>query len=73
MLYKIEYIDIADRQIKVVENKNKILIEEQNIKEGNFLIFSDVNPLENQLIELKDMQIVMMSGIADTYMATLVF
>jgi len=73
MNYKIEYINETDRQTIIDANNTKILIEEQNIIEGNFLIFSDVKPLENQLIELSDTQMVIMSGIADVYMATLGF
>lgn len=68
MIIKIQYIDSIDRQNKIDSNKDKILIEEQNIIEGNFLIFSDVKPLENQLIELQENQQTIKDGMADMYM-----
>ena len=54
MNLKFQYTDQSDRQAKIDANSGKILIEEQNITEGNFLIFSDVKPLENQLQDLKN-------------------
>ena len=48
MEYKIEYINIEDKQSIMDENADKFLYEEQNVKEGNFLIFGDVPfPLPN--------------------------
>jgi hypothetical protein len=69
MNYKIEYTDLTDRQAKVEANKDKILIEEQNIIEGNFLIFTDVKPLENQIADLQENQLTIMNAIADLYSA----
>lgn len=54
MIYKYQYTDSEDRQTILNSNSNKILIEDQNIFEGNFLIFSDVKPLEMQLNEIKN-------------------
>lgn len=54
MDYKYQYKDDTERQSILNKNKNKYLIEEQNITEGNFLIFSDIKPLENQLQELNN-------------------
>ena len=41
MLKKIQYTSDIERSNIITENASLILIEEQNIKEGNFLIFSD--------------------------------
>jgi hypothetical protein len=54
MIKKVQYIDDTDRQQKLTDNSSMILIEEDNITEGNFLIFSDVKPLENQLQDLNN-------------------
>jgi len=54
MLYKIQYIDQSDRQTVLDANTDKILIEEQNIAEGNFLIYSDTPSLEVQIAQLKE-------------------
>jgi hypothetical protein len=39
--FKIQYVDVSDRQRIIKENSDKLLVEEQNIIDGNFLIFSD--------------------------------
>lgn len=44
MNYKYEYKTELERQNLLKSNDNLILVEEQNIKEGNFIIFSDVVP-----------------------------
>ena len=50
---KIQYITIEERNTIVSENANLFLIEEQNIKEGNYLIFTDIKPIEQEISELK--------------------
>jgi hypothetical protein len=45
MKYKFEYSNNTERENIVNGNSNLYLIEEQNITEGNFLIYSDV-PIE---------------------------
>ncbi|HHY27705.1 MAG TPA: hypothetical protein GX523_13370 [Desulfitobacterium dehalogenans] len=54
MIAKIQYISEQDRKNVIDSNPNKVLIEEQNILEGNFLIFSDVRPNEFILRDIKD-------------------
>lgn len=54
MNYKFEYKTDDEKNNILNQNKDKILIEIQNITEGNFLIFSDVKPLENQLNDLNN-------------------
>lgn len=54
MNYKFQYTTQDEKTAILNNNKDKILIEEQNITEGNFLIFSDVKPLENQLNDLNN-------------------
>lgn len=45
MIYKFEYANETDKALILEQHKEKYLIEEQNIREGNFLIFSDTEPL----------------------------
>lgn len=52
MNYKYEYTDSVSRQAVIDAHKDLVLIEDDTITEGNFLIFSDVKPLENQLSDL---------------------
>lgn len=47
----IEYNDAQERQALLEANSHLILIEEQNITEGNFLIFSD-EPLPEPKLRL---------------------
>lgn len=54
MIYKYQFQNETEKQNIIKTNKNKILIEEDNITEGNFLIFSDTKPIEMQLKELKE-------------------
>lgn len=67
MRKKVQYIDVADKQRVLLDNKGLILIEEQNIIDGNFLIFADVKPLENQISELNISQLILMDVIATMY------
>lgn len=67
MTTKIQYTDQADRQAKIDANKGKILIEEQNIIEGNFLIFSDTPRLEDQVAQLKQDNLILMDAVATIY------
>lgn len=69
MNYKFQYTTDEEKTTILNNNKDKILIEEQNITEGNFLIFSDVKPVENQISELQDNQLILMNAIADLYAA----
>jgi hypothetical protein len=56
MLFKFQYSDEADRQVKLNANLDKYLIEEQNITDGNFLIFSDTPTLEIKVIQQEEKQ-----------------
>lgn len=49
MLIRIEYTDSNSRDNIISQNADKILVEEQNITEGNFLIFSDI-PLNEKVV-----------------------
>lgn len=47
MEYKYEYKDLSERELILNTHNDLVLIEEQNITEGNFLIFIDaVSALE---------------------------
>lgn len=54
MEHVFEYNSLDEREYIVENNIGKYLIEEKNIREGNFLVFSDVKPLEIELLEVKD-------------------
>lgn len=40
----IQYFSIEERENIILENSHLVLIEERNITEGNFLVFSDTLP-----------------------------
>lgn len=48
-----QYNTDTDRQNVLDANKDKFLIEEQNITEGNFLIFTDEKPITQEITDLK--------------------
>lgn len=54
MKTKIEFKSNEEKQNILEQNKDKIVLEEQYLFTGNFLIFSDTKPLENQIKELKE-------------------
>ena len=49
---KVQYSTLEERQAIIDANVGQILIEEQNITEGNFLVFSDNPRVEDSLTEL---------------------
>lgn len=61
MLYRYQYETPEEREIIIQNNKNLTLFEEQNITEGNFLVFTDNIPVTNQDI------LTLMDGIATTF------
>lgn len=67
ILFKIQYTNQTDRQTIIEANVDKILIEEQNITEGNFLIFSDTPRLEEQVVQLKEDNLILMDVLATMY------
>ncbi|MDI2588031.1 hypothetical protein OR571_13130 [Psychrobacillus sp. NEAU-3TGS] len=44
MIYRFQYTDEASREQIISLNQDKRIIEEQNIIDGNFLIFTDEKP-----------------------------
>lgn len=66
MRYKIQYTDDLDRQRIMDENTDKQLIEEHNIAEGNFLVFTDMLA-QTTLEELKENQLILMDVMATMY------
>lgn len=67
MQKKIQYTDELSRKAVVDANSDLILIEEQNITDGNFLIFSDVKPIEYQLRDQTENQLTIMDAIVTLY------
>lgn len=56
MINKLEYTTQEERTSILENNQDKYLIEERNIREGNFLIFTDVKPIELEIEDLKGRQ-----------------
>ncbi|MEK6452625.1 hypothetical protein [Caldifermentibacillus hisashii] len=67
MNLRIQYTDETEKQNIINANSDKILIEEQNITEGNFLIFSDVKPIEEQVKQLQQDNLILMDAVATTF------
>ncbi|MCM3758216.1 hypothetical protein M3197_12155 [Sporosarcina aquimarina] len=53
MIFKRQYTTNEERELLVNENKDKFLVEEMNIQEGNFLVFSDTKPIYIEIEEIK--------------------
>lgn len=53
MEFKYQYKDENERNYLLESNKGKYLVSEQILFEGNFLVFSDVKPVEVEIEELK--------------------
>ncbi|WP_353853162.1 hypothetical protein [Dehalobacter restrictus] len=51
-----QYSSEDERQSLLTQNSGLYLIEEKNIKDGNFLIFSDVQRIEDRLASIEDTQ-----------------
>ena len=49
MYHKIQYETPAEKETLLRENESKYLIEEQNLFDGNFLIFSEERPVDPQI------------------------
>lgn len=69
MNYKFQYNDLNERESAINNNLDKFLIEEQNIEEGNFLIFSSNKPLSVEVAELKEKQVLSNQLVADNSLA----
>lgn len=78
MLYKYQYATSGERASLIENNADKYLVEQQEITEGNFLIFSDIKPVEiiheatkmvenADLIALQQAQLDIMQGMADIW------
>lgn len=49
----VQYQTSDERETIINQHHDKFLISEKNIKEGNFLIFTDIKPIEIELSESK--------------------
>lgn len=67
LIIKEEYSNKEEREMIINKHRDKYLIEEQNITEGNFLVFMDVRPVEIEIEELKLQNDMLLIGLADTY------
>lgn len=53
MRFEYQYSNVAERQSLIDQHSDEYLIEERNVSEGNFLVFTDVKPTELLLAELQ--------------------
>lgn len=67
MLYTFQYRTEQEKQSILKQNANKSLIEEKNLIEGNFLVFSDTKPIEIQVGQLQQDNLVLMDALAMTF------
>ena len=61
MIFKRQYTTNEERELLVNENKDKFLVEEMNIQEGNFLVFSDTKPIYIEIEEIKSENVLLKS------------
>lgn len=62
-----EYSNADERKSIIEDNRDKYLITEKNIKEGNFLIFSDTRDIEMQVEQLQVDNTILLMAITDLY------
>lgn len=74
MIYKYQYNNDSEREAFFSAHKDKHLLEEQNITEGNFLVFTDELPeptlydnLSKDVSDLKDESFNNMIAIAEVF------
>lgn len=73
MRYKYEYKTAAERDALIQEHSNLVLVEEQNITDGNFLVFVDApeepqaDPVTAKLAVIEQQNLTIMSALADLY------
>lgn len=78
MNYKFQYQNDAQRNDLIARNSDKFLIEEQNIIEGNFLVFTDEAPIietvivyeqvkNEELMQLQQDNLILMDALAMTF------
>jgi hypothetical protein len=67
MLHTFEYTNETERADILSNNSSKILIEEQNLLSGNFLIFSDEPRIEEQVAQLKNDNLILMDALATVF------
>lgn len=71
---KVQYKTQTEKEMALIENQSLLLVEEQNITDGNFLIFSDTAPThktiytnipQEEIETLKNNQTLMQKAIDD--------
>jgi len=62
-ILKIRYVTTGDREQILAENSGNKLIEEQNITEGDFLVFEDLS--QDRYVKNLEDQILLMADQAD--------
>lgn len=73
MRYKYEYKTAVERDALIQEHSDLVLVEEQNITEGNFLVFVDAqeelqaDPVTTKLAIIEQQNLAIMAALADLY------
>lgn len=70
MFYQFEYSDEAERFALLEAHADKYIVEERNITEGNFLVFTDVQPfhleVKGRLESLEQEKMILQLALAET-------
>lgn len=76
MRYKYQYATDEEKQALMADHSALILVEEQNIIDGNFLVFADtipepvpvpVDPIEQRLANIEQQNLTLMDALATIY------
>ena len=74
MLTRFQYTDQADRQRLIYDHPGMLLISEENLFDGNFLTFTDIEPaatMDEQMAEVKENTIILMDVLGTMFEAML--
>ena len=71
--YKYQYHDEEQRDGLIVQNSEKYLVEIQEITEGNFLVFTDIEPIKppltvsEQVLTIREDTLILMDVLSTIY------
>lgn len=67
MNYEFEYSSETERNQIITNNSDKFLVAEKNLVTGNYLVFSDVSPIEEQVKQLQQDNLITFEVLATIY------
>ncbi|MGN7409976.1 hypothetical protein [Sporosarcina sp. SAFN-010] len=69
MKVTIQYLDDVEKESIIADQllKGSFLVEQQNVTEGNFLVFDDEQPIGNRIDGLQTDNMIVMMSLADIY------